>query len=71
MCKMPSGKPKASQKFTLTGTYAGWRDTRSLRLPFDADRYERYQLQPWRSNEARHFLYDERYIGPRMVHWAP
>lgn len=33
VCKMPSGKPKASQKFTLTGTYAGWRDTRSLRLP--------------------------------------
>ena len=38
--------------------------------PFDASRYEPYFARPWLNDEARHFLYDERRIDPRVVRWC-
>ena len=38
--------------------------------PFDASRYARFFEHPWLSPEARHFLYDERRIDPRVVRWC-
>ncbi len=38
--------------------------------PFDASRYERFFERPWLSDEARRFLYDERKLDERVVHWC-
>ena len=38
--------------------------------PFDASRYSRFFEHPWLNEEARHFLYDERRIDPRVVRWC-
>ena len=37
---------------------------------FDAQRYERYFLRPWLSQEARAFLFDERRLDERVVRWC-
>lgn len=37
---------------------------------FDATRYERFFQRPWLSDEARHFLYEERHLDPRVVAWC-
>ena len=37
---------------------------------FCASRYARFFEHPWLSSEARHFLYDERRIDPRVVRWC-
>lgn len=37
---------------------------------FDARRYEGYFQQPWLTAEARHFLFDERRLDPRVVRWC-
>lgn len=37
---------------------------------FDASRYERFFEHPWLIPEARHFLFDERRIDPRVVRWC-
>ena len=38
--------------------------------PFDAQRYERFFLRPWLSPSARHFLFDQRRLDPRVVRWC-
>ena len=38
--------------------------------PFDASRYERFFERPWLSEAARKFLFEERKIDPRVVHWC-
>ena len=38
--------------------------------PFDASRYAQYFQRPWLNPPARHFLYDERHIDPRVVRWC-
>ena len=38
--------------------------------PFDAQRYERYFLRPWLSQEARAFLFGERRLDERVVRWC-
>lgn len=38
--------------------------------PFDAFRYERFFARPWLSNEARHFLFEERHLDPRVIRWC-
>ena len=38
--------------------------------PFDASRYSRFFEHPWLNEEARHFLYDERRLDPRVVRWC-
>ena len=38
--------------------------------PFDASRYERFFERPWLLPEARRFLFDERKLDPRVVHWC-
>jgi len=40
------------------------------RPPFDASRYERFFSSPWLSPAARHFLFDERRLDPRVVRWC-
>lgn len=40
------------------------------RSPFDASRYERFFEHPYLNEAARHFLYDERHIDPRVVRWC-
>ncbi len=40
------------------------------RLSFDASRYERFFDRPFLSDKARHFLYEERHIDPRVVRWC-
>jgi DNA primase len=37
---------------------------------FDASRYERYFERPFLSKEARHFLFEERLLDPRVVRWC-
>jgi DNA primase len=37
---------------------------------FEASRYERFFEHPWLNDEARHFLYDERRLDPRVVSWC-
>ena len=37
---------------------------------FDACRYARFFEHPWLNDEARHFLYDERRLDPRVVSWC-
>ena len=38
--------------------------------PFDAQRYERYFERPWLNEAARRFLYEERRLDARVVHWC-
>ena len=38
--------------------------------PFDASRYERFFERPWLNDEARRFLFDERKLDARVVHWC-
>ena len=38
--------------------------------PFDASRYERYFERPFLSKEARHFLFEERLLDPRVISWC-
>lgn len=38
--------------------------------PFDPSRYERFFERPWLNADARHFLFDERRIDPRVARWA-
>ena len=40
------------------------------RPPFDSSRYARYFEHPFLSPEARHFLFDERRLDPRVVRWC-
>jgi len=37
---------------------------------FDPTRYGRYFEHPWLNDEARHFLYQERWLDPRVVGWC-
>ena len=37
---------------------------------FDASRYWRFFEHPWLNEEARHFLFDERRLDPRVVAWC-
>ena len=37
---------------------------------FDPSRYERYFQRPYLSPEARHFLFDERHLDPRVIRWC-
>ena len=37
---------------------------------FEASRYERFFEHPWLNDEARHFLYNERRLDPRVVSWC-
>ena len=46
-----------------SGRFGGGRD-------FDASRYERFFDRPFLSDRARHFLYEERHIDPRVVRWC-
>ena len=39
-------------------------------VTFDACRYARFFEHPWLNDEARHFLYDERRLDPRVVSWC-
>ncbi len=38
--------------------------------PFDASRYEKYFDRPYLSPEARHFLFEERRLDPRVIRWC-
>ena len=38
--------------------------------PFDASRYSRYFEHPFLNDEARHFLFEERRLDPRVVRWC-
>ena len=40
------------------------------RYTFDASRYEKYFDRPYLSPEARHFLFDQRRLDPRVVSWC-
>ena len=37
---------------------------------FDASRYERYFQRPYLSPEAKHFLFDQRRLDPRVIRWC-
>ena len=38
--------------------------------PFDPSRYEKYFDRPYISPEARHFLFDQRRLDPRVIRWC-
>ena len=40
------------------------------RLPFDASKYERFFERPWLGAAARHFLFDQRRLDPRVIRWC-
>ena len=42
----------------------------SHQATFDASRYERFFEHPWLLPEARHLLFDERRLDPRVVRWC-
>lgn len=37
---------------------------------FDPQKYQRFFEHPWLSDDARHFLFTERHIDPRVVSWC-
>ena len=37
---------------------------------FDVTRYARFFERPWLNDEARHFLFDERKLDPRVIRWC-
>ncbi len=37
---------------------------------FDASRYERFFARPWLNEEARRFLFTERHLDARVIHWC-
>ena len=45
------------------------KETKPLK-PFDSLRYARYFERPWLSEAARHFLFEERKLDPRVVRWC-
>ena len=45
----------------------GWSDPPQA---FDPSRYERFFERPWLNEEARKFLFEERWIDPRVVRWC-
>jgi len=63
----PSPKRKGSAGTTESPLYL---EGDRGRLPFDASRYARFFEHPWLNDEARHFLYDERRLDPRVVSWC-
>ena len=63
----PSPKRKGSAGTTESPLYL---EGDRGRLPFDASRYERFFEHSWLNDEARHFLYDERRLDPRVVSWC-
>ena len=38
--------------------------------PFDASKYQRFFERPWLNDEARHFLFEERHLDPRVVRYC-
>ena len=38
--------------------------------PFNASKYERFFQRPWLSEEAKHFLFEERRLDARVVRWC-
>jgi len=38
--------------------------------PFDSSRYSRFFERPFLNDEARHFLFEERRLDPRVVRWC-
>ncbi len=44
--------------------------TSKTQYSFDAARYLRFFEHPWLSDEARHFLFEERRIDPRVAAWC-
>ena len=46
------------------------RSDHSLSKPFDASRYERFFARPFLSTEAKRFLFEERRLDTRVIHWC-
>ena len=42
----------------------------SPQTSFDASRYSRFFEHPWLNDEARHFLFEERRLDPRVIRWC-
>lgn len=42
----------------------------SPQTSFDGSRYERFFEHPWLNDEARHFLFEERRLDPRVIRWC-
>ena len=38
--------------------------------PFDASKYQRFFERPWLNDEARHFLFEERHLDPRVIRYC-
>lgn len=50
-----------------------WKPQTSALSPqtsFDGSRYERFFEHPWLNDEARHFLFEERRLDPRVIRWC-
>ena len=45
-------------------------DVQEEAKPFDASRYERFFDRPYLSPAARHFLFDQRRLDPRVISWC-
>lgn len=41
-----------------------------VQKPFDATRFARFFERPFINDVASHFLYDERHLDPRVIHWC-
>ncbi len=45
-------------------------ESKKKEYSFEPERYERFFLRPWLSDEARRFLFDERHLDPRVISWC-
>lgn len=45
-------------------------ESKKKEYSFEPERYERFFLHPWLSDEARRFLFDERRLDPRVISWC-
>ncbi len=45
-------------------------ESKKKEYSFEPERYERFFLRPWLSDEARKFLFDERRLDPRVISWC-
>ena len=60
----------ADEHNVIVSSFSTPEDSCAQQKPFDASRYERFFERPWLNEEARRFLYEERRLDERVIHWC-
>ena len=72
-CRMMNAECGVARSDKKTQSVSGLRPNSEFRIPnseFNPSRYARYFERPRLSEPARHFLFDERKIDPRVARWC-